>query len=80
MNWILFGIYLFCVLWLFVFIAIVLMHIGEFRQYSRYINPILRIYIVLIVLIWLFGAYEVLTNTTRSVSSPSEVPKVKMEF
>jgi hypothetical protein len=56
------------------------MHIGEFRQYSRYINPILRIYIVLIVLIWLFGAYKVLTDTTRSVSSPSEIPKVKMEF
>jgi hypothetical protein len=51
MNWILFGIYLFCIISLFAFIAIVLMHIGEFRQYSRYINPVLRIYIVLIILI-----------------------------
>lgn len=56
------------------------MHIGEFRQYSRYINPILRIYIVLVVLIWLFGAYKVLTDTTKSLSPETKALKVKKEF
>jgi amino acid permease len=79
MNWILFGIYLFCIISLFAFIAIVIMHIGEFRQYSRYINPILRLYVFLIVLIALFGGYKVLTDNTPS-SATSSPTKVKMEF
>ncbi|MFZ2256032.1 MAG: hypothetical protein WAW59_01500 [Patescibacteria group bacterium] len=80
MNWILFGIYILCVLTLFVFIAIVMMHIGEFRQYSRYINPVLRIYIVLVVLIALFGGYRVLTDDIQPSSLKDSSSKVIREF
>lgn len=82
MNWILFGIYLLCVILIFVFISIVLMHIGEFRQYSKYITPILRIYLIVIVLIALFGAYKVLTSRVMPTltDSPTVTPKTYLEF
>jgi Na+/glutamate symporter len=58
----LFGIYLAVLLFVFVYIAIVIMHIGEFREYSLYLAVVLRVYLILIVLIALFGAYKVLTG------------------
>ena len=51
MNFIFFGIYALAMIVLFVFIAIFLMNIREYRAYSRYINPVLRIYIALIIII-----------------------------
>lgn len=80
MNWILFGFYIACILILFAFISIVIMHIGEFRQYSRYINPVLRAYVVLILLIAVFGGYQVLTNETPAVITDSTPQNIKLEF
>lgn len=80
MNWILFGIYILCVLTLFVFIAIVVMHIWEFRQYSRYINPVLRMYIILLIAIALFGWYRVLTDDIQPSSFSSTKSSIKPEF
>ena len=56
------------------------MHIGNFRQYSRYINPVLRIYVVLIISIALIGAYLVLTDDARPKSLETTSSKVKLEF
>lgn len=80
MNLILFWLYITCVLVLFVFISIVIMHIGEFRQYSRYINPVLRIYIISIVVIAVIWSYQVLTNQTPTDISLDSSQKVKLEF
>lgn len=81
MNWILFWLYLLCVLSIIVFIAILIMHIGEFRQYSRYITPVLRLYIVLVAGIAVFGAYMVLTSDIVPTAAKSSLgSELKLEF
>jgi len=76
----LFGIYLAVLLFVFVYIAIVVMHIGEFRQYSRHLSVVLRIYLIVVVLIALFGAYKVLTGKYVAPKK-SETNKIqKLDF
>ncbi len=81
MNWILFWLYLLCVFSIIVFIAILIMHIGEFRQYSRYITPVLRLYIVLVAGIAVFGGYMVLTSDiVPTAAKSSGGSQLKLEF
>lgn len=80
MNWILFGIYVLCILVLVIFIAIIAMHIGEFRKYSRYVNPVLRLYIILVVAIALFGGYRVLTDDIQPSSLKPVNSNLNLEF
>lgn len=62
MNIILFGIYLFILFVIFAFITIITLHIGSFRQYSKYLSVVLKIYLVTILIIGLFGGYMILTS------------------
>ena len=62
MNIILFGIYLFILLVVFAFIAIITIHIGNFRQYSKYLSVVLKIYLVTVLIIGIFGGYMILTS------------------
>jgi hypothetical protein len=57
------------------------MHIGEFRQYSRYITPVLRLYIVLVAGFAVFGGYMVLTSDILPTAvKPSVGSQFKIEF
>lgn len=51
MNLIAFGFYALCIVILLAYIAIFVMHIGQFREYSKYINPVLKIYLTLVIII-----------------------------
>ncbi|MBX9809506.1 hypothetical protein K2X92_03910 [Candidatus Gracilibacteria bacterium] len=62
-NYIFFGMYLFVVLGLFGFIAIFMLHIRDYQQYSRYLKTLTRIYILAMVLIASVGGYYLLTGT-----------------
>ncbi|MBC7498804.1 hypothetical protein H7170_04130 [Candidatus Gracilibacteria bacterium] len=62
-NYILFGLYLFLLLGIFGFLAIFMMHIRDYRQYSRYITTITRAYLLLMVAIAIFGGYHILTGS-----------------
>jgi hypothetical protein len=53
-NIIFFGLYLLIIVILFAFIAVVVMHIGNFKQYSKYLSIVLKIYLVVIMLIAIF--------------------------
>lgn len=77
MTLIIFAIYLFVLLIIFGFIAIVILHIGEFREYSRYLSVVLKIYLIAVVVIAIFGWYKVLTDDTPSLkSSTTKVEKI----
>ncbi len=77
MNLVLIGIYLFMVLIIFGFIAIVVMHIGTFRQYSKYLSIVLKIYLIAILTIALFGGYMILTGKyISSTKSSNSVQKI----
>lgn len=56
------------------------MHIGEFRKYSRYVNPVLRLYIILVVAIALFGGYRVLTDDIQPSSLKPVNSNLNLEF
>ncbi len=75
----LFGIYLLVIIVLFAFIAIVVMHIGNFKQYSKYLSVVLRIYLVVILLIAIFGGYKILTDYTPAKKSRN-IPVEKIDF
>ena len=62
-NYILFGGYLLFLFAISGFLAIFLIHIRDYRQYSRYITIITRIYLVLMLVIAIFGWYYILTGT-----------------
>ncbi len=49
-----FGFYLIALLVIFIYIAIVVMHIGDFRKYSKYLSIVLRIYLVAVLCIACF--------------------------
>gem|GEM_PF-3682024 len=53
-NLVIFGIYAFIVLIVLGFLSIFIVHIKNFREYSRFLTPVLRIYIVIITLIIVF--------------------------
>ena len=59
---IIFGIYLVALLVIFIYISIVVMHIGDFRKYSKYLSVVLRIYLVAVLAIACFGIYKILTG------------------
>ncbi len=40
------------------------MHIGNFKQYSKYLSIVLKIYLVVIMLIAIFWGYKILTDYT----------------
>lgn len=69
MNLVIFGIYLFVLIILLGFISIVILHIGAFRAYSKYLSIVLRIYIIAVIMIALFGGYRVLTDHTPAKNS-----------
>ena len=62
-HYILFGFYLIIVFGVFGFLAVFMMHIRDYLQYSRYITQITRVYFVIMILISIFGGYYVLTGT-----------------
>ena len=62
MQLVIFGIYLVVLLVIFIYIAIVVMHIGDFRKYSRYLSVVLRIYLVAVLAIACFWMYKILTG------------------
>ena len=66
MNLILLGIYLVVLVILFAFVGIVIMHIGIFKQYSKFLTPVIRIYLVMVILIAIFGAYKIYVDYTPS--------------
>ncbi|MBC7503768.1 hypothetical protein H7169_02270 [Candidatus Gracilibacteria bacterium] len=63
LNYIFFGLYLFLVIGLFGFLAVFMMHIHDYKQYSRYITVITRIYLTLMVVIAIFGGYYILVGS-----------------
>lgn len=75
-NIILFGVYLLVILVLFAFISIVVMHIGNFKQYSKYLSVVLKIYLVLIILIAIFGGYRILTDYTPAKKNRTTLEKL----
>ena len=62
-NYILFGLYLFLLIGVFGFLAVFMVHIRDYRQYSRYITTITRTYLLLMVVIAIFGGYYILVGT-----------------
>ncbi len=54
MNLILLGLYLIVIIVLFAFIGIVVMHIGTFKEYSKYLSTVLKIYLIAIFVIAIF--------------------------
>lgn len=55
------------------------MHIGNFKQYSKYLSVVLRIYLVVILLIAIFGGYKILTDYTPAKKSRN-MPIEKIDF
>lgn len=78
MNLILFGVYALILVMFFAFIGIVIMHVGAFREYSKYLSVVLKVYIVTIIVIAIFGGYKILTHYTPP--KKSETPKVRLDF
>ena len=76
MNLVLFGVYLLIILILFAFIAIVVMHIGNFKDYSKYLSIVLKIYLITIVVIAVFGAYKILSHYTPPKKSNTPIEKI----
>ncbi len=66
--YIILAIYLIIVLSILGFYVIFFMHIKNFRMYSRYITPVFRILIAVILLIALFGAVMILTGDNERKS------------
>lgn len=62
MQLVILGIYLASLLFFSIYIAIVVMHIGEFQKYSKYLSVVLRIYLLAIFCIAIFGGYKILTG------------------
>lgn len=57
-----FGFYLVALLVIFIYIAIVVMHIGDFRKYSKYLSVVLRLYLIAVLCIACFWIYKILTG------------------
>jgi hypothetical protein len=55
------------------------MHIGDFRKYSKYLSVVLRIYMVTIVLIAIFGWYMMLTSKYVPIKKTAS-PVQKLDF
>lgn len=78
MNLVIFSIYMVAILILFAGIAVVIIHIGQFREYSKYLSTVLRIYLITIVIIAIFWGYKILTNQSEPVRKTT-VP-VELDF
>ena len=78
MNLILLWVYFVIIIVLFAFIGIVIMHIGNFREYSRYLSTVLRIYLVSIIVIALFWAYKIYTDYTPAKNNRTAVEQVDL--
>ena len=78
MNLILLWVYLVIVIVLFAFIGIVIMHIGTFKEYSKYLSSVLRIYLVSIIIIALFWAYKIYNDYTPA--KKNRTPIEQMNF
>ncbi len=57
--------------------AVVMIDINNFREYSKHLSLVLKIYIILIVIIGIFGGYKILTNyippIKMSIQNPPEL-------
>ncbi len=71
LNYILLGVYIFVVLGIFWFLAVFMMHIRDYQKYSRYIPIVTRIYMILMILVALFGGYYILVGTIFPQSQKS---------
>ncbi len=76
MNLILLWVYLIIIIVLFAFIGIVIMHIGTFKEYSKYLSIVLRIYLISIIIIAFFWAYKVYTDYTPAKKNRITVEQV----
>ena len=61
---------------LFAFISIVVMHIGGFKDYSKYLSMVLKIYLVIILIIAIFGGYKILTDYTPAKQNRVNTEKI----
>ncbi len=76
MNLILLWVYLIIVVIFFAFIGIVVMHIGTFKEYSKYLSVVLKIYLISILVIAIFWAYKVSTDYTPAKKNRTTVDQV----
>lgn len=75
-----FGFYLIALLVIFIYIAIVVMHIGDFRKYSKYLSIVLRIYLVAVLCIACFWIYKILTGTKYVAPKKNWIQVQKIDF
>ncbi len=76
MNVIFFGVYILILIILFAFISIVVMHIGGFKDYSKYLSIVLKIYLIVVLLIAIFGGYKILTDYTPAKQNRVNIEKI----
>jgi hypothetical protein len=51
-------------------------HIGDFRQYSKYLSGVLKVYLILIIVIGIFGGYKILTDYTPAKKNRTTIEKL----
>lgn len=78
MNIVFFGIYLAVLVIIFAFIAILIMHVKDFRQYSKYLSVVLKIYLIVVVILAIFWSYKILSNTETSLKSRIPLQKIEL--
>lgn len=54
MKFLILGIYLFVIIGLSAYLAVVLVHLKGFMQYSSYLRPVTRFYLLLLLVITIF--------------------------
>lgn len=79
-HYILLGIYILALIFLSGFLAIFIVHIRDYFQYSKYIKTILRVYITIVLCIAVFWGYQILTGNPPSLSTESTIQTVPLNF
>ena len=76
MNLVFLWIYAIIVIVIFAFIAIVVRDIGGFKDYSKYLPTVLKIYLASIIIIAIFWAYKISTHYTPPKKSRTPAEQV----
>ncbi len=76
MNLIFLWIYMIIIIVIFAFIAIVVRDIGNFKEYSKYLPTVLKIYLASIIIIAIFWAYKISTHYTPPKKSRTPAEQV----
>lgn len=59
--------------------VIVMIDINSFREYSKYLSVVLKVYIILVLIIGIFGGYKILTNYIPPTIIHKNIPP-ELEF